>query len=189
MDARGLRKEIGKWPIEELLERVLGELAKSQAQVRRLEAENERLRKRLAQYEPEVAAEATAPPEAEGHGAKFSVEAEEKRRGKKPKRKRSPGRRPSRLKFEMAHTIALSTVPPCALIFLCGSSFSLFLSSVTFQAVNVAATITKRMATKALSCGLGLTTIIPNRPGYYATTLGRQGSANYCADVPTCWRI
>src|SRR6188508_1247708 len=25
--------------------------------------------------------------------------------------------------------------------------------------------------------------IIPNRPGYYATTLGRPGSANFCADL------
>ena len=105
MDARELRKEIGQRPVEELLERVLDELARTQSRLRRVEAENERLRKRLAQHEPEVAAEATPSPEAESNGAKFSIEAEEKRRAKKRKRKRSPGRRPSRLKFEMAQTI------------------------------------------------------------------------------------
>lgn len=105
MDARELRKEIGKRPVEELLERVLDELARTQARLRRVEAENERLRKRLAQYEPEAAAEATPSPKAESNGAKFSLEAEEKRRGLKRKRKRSPGRRPSRLKFEAAQTI------------------------------------------------------------------------------------
>ncbi len=105
MDARELRKEIGKRPVEELLERVLDELARTQTRLRRAEAEIERLRKRLAQYEPEVAAEASPSPEAESNGAKFSVEAEEQRRGKKRKRKRSPGRRPTRLKFEAAQTI------------------------------------------------------------------------------------
>lgn len=103
MDARELRKEVGKVPAEELLERILDELTKTQARLRRVEAENERLRKRLAQYEPEVAAE-TRPSPAGESGAKFSVEAEEQRRRKR-KRKRSPGRRPSRLKFAAAETI------------------------------------------------------------------------------------
>jgi transposase len=104
MDARELRKEVGKRPAEELLELVLDELAKTQARVRRLEAENERLRKRLKQYEPEVAAESSSTAAEEGN-AKFSLEAEEKRRRTKRKRKRSPGRRSSRLKFEAAETI------------------------------------------------------------------------------------
>jgi hypothetical protein len=78
--------------------------------VKRLQAEVDRLKQRLGQYEPEVLRETTSsPPETPPSSSRYSLEAEEQRRSKKQKRgrrkKKSPGRRPNRVKFADAdHT-------------------------------------------------------------------------------------
>jgi transposase len=103
MDAAEARREFqkGRLPVERLLEM----LERQERLIQRLTGEVQRLRERLAQYEPEVASErvpgsagnsddasATCPP-------RYSVEAEEKRRRRRKRKKKSPGRRPTSLKF------------------------------------------------------------------------------------------
>jgi transposase len=63
-----------------------------------------RLTQRLAQYEPEILHEATSRlPEAAPPSVHYSLDAEEKRRRPRRRRKKSPGRRPTHLKFADAH--------------------------------------------------------------------------------------
>jgi len=63
---------------------------------RRLEKELERLKERLAQYEPEVRNEPSG--SAAGAASDYSTTAETKRRSRQ-RRKKSPGRRPTEIKF------------------------------------------------------------------------------------------
>jgi transposase len=71
-----------------------------QQTIKRLKGENERLRQRLGQYEPEVLEEKETPSD---DTSQYSVEAEEKRRRKRKKRKKkSPGRRRTAAKFAAA---------------------------------------------------------------------------------------
>jgi hypothetical protein len=105
MDAGEARREFlkGRLPIERLLE----VLERQEQLIQRLTGEVQRLRERLAQYEPEVAREAVPGPSGKsGDSAttcspRYSVEAEEKRRRRKRKKK-SPGRRPTQFKFAEA---------------------------------------------------------------------------------------
>ena len=75
-------------------------VAKQQQIIQRLEAMVRRLTERLAQYEPEVQREGrprdgdSGPP-----GTSYSMDAEAKRRQRRRRRKKSPGRRPTELKF------------------------------------------------------------------------------------------
>lgn len=71
MDVRGLKRDVqrGAASIEQVLEVVL----RLDRRVRRLEAENSRLRGRLAQYEPDAARESSARDEAEEGGRRIGV--------------------------------------------------------------------------------------------------------------------
>src|SRR5437588_10004378 len=102
MDAREARKEFqaGRLPADQLLDL----LQRQEHLIQRLHAEVERLKRRLAQYEPEVRQEAT-PRERDDPtpSASYSLDAEQQRR--RPRRRRrhkSPGRRPTHLKFAQA---------------------------------------------------------------------------------------
>jgi transposase len=81
-------------------------LAKQQQTVQRLEGDVRRLTERLAQYEPEVQRErASRESEAKGPATSYSLEAETKRRRRRRRRKKSPGRRPTDLKFADAERL------------------------------------------------------------------------------------
>ena len=108
MEAREARAEFYKGRLS--AERLLELVERQERLIRRLTDEVQRLRQRLARYEPEVALEA-APSKwvetADGAAAgatRYSLEAEEKRRRRKRKKK-SPGRRPTHLKFADAQRL------------------------------------------------------------------------------------
>lgn len=99
------RTESRKVPLssEQLWERLDEQqrtIEKQQQFIRRLNAELDRLRRRLAQYEPEVMQEsASGRGDPQTSSKHYSLEAEEKRRRRRRRKKKSPGRRPTRLKF------------------------------------------------------------------------------------------
>lgn len=98
LDRRQLRRDarLGQVSVEQLLEIV----DKQEQTIQALRRENQRLLERLAQYEPEVRNQRSAPgTPAETALPSYSLEAEEKRRRRKPRRRKSPGRRPTELKF------------------------------------------------------------------------------------------
>jgi transposase len=101
MDAREAKMsfEAGQLSTEQLLEL----LQRQERLLQRMHTELQRLKQRLAQYEPEVLQEAD-PHEAEEPtpSASYSLDAEERRRQPRPRRKKSPGRRPTELKFAAA---------------------------------------------------------------------------------------
>ena len=76
-------------------------LAQEQQTIQRLEAKVERLTDRLAQYEPEVRRETTGRESASATpSTSYSIDAENQRRQRrKRRRKKSPGRRPTEVKF------------------------------------------------------------------------------------------
>ena len=77
-----------------------GEKEKLEGEKKRLAAELERFRKRLAQYEPEVWYEGKrTASDRERPSKSYSMGAEEKRRRGRRRRKKSPGRRPTEVKF------------------------------------------------------------------------------------------
>src|SRR5947209_5401522 len=98
IDLRQLRHDalIGQVSVEQLLDVI----DKQQQTIQGLRRDKQRLLERLAQYEPEVAnagstaqASPTPPPS-------YSVDAEiKRRRGRRRRRQKSPGRRPTELKF------------------------------------------------------------------------------------------
>jgi transposase len=84
-------------------EKLEGEKEKLEGEKRRLEAELDRFRRRLAQYEPDVWYEGKrAASDRERPSKSYSVGAEEKRRRGRRRRKKSPGRRPTEVKFAEA---------------------------------------------------------------------------------------
>jgi transposase len=88
----------------ELVEHLLDEVERLQQTVRRLTTDNERLRQRLAQYEPEIGREAKPGPSAtDASTSHYSLDAEAKRRRRRHRQKKSSGRRPTSLKFADAH--------------------------------------------------------------------------------------
>jgi transposase len=92
----------GKLSVEQLLDII----AKLQKTNQRLEADKRRLAQRLAQYEPDAAAEATSPPSNEpAPDASYSVDAEDQRRRGRRGRKKSPGRTPTEVKFAEAEDV------------------------------------------------------------------------------------
>jgi hypothetical protein len=113
MNAREARLafEAGHLPVEQLLDL----LQRQERLIQALHAEVDRLKQRLAQYEPEVRQEATPRDRDEPTpSASYSVEAEQRRRRGR-RRKKSPGRRPTALKFAQAQAledIYPDNVPP-----------------------------------------------------------------------------
>ena len=103
MDAKEFRREVASRsvPLEELVERLLGRLEWLEKRVGTLEAENTRLKERLAQYEPLQGENAVSD---ETRDVNYSTAAEEKRRRRK-RRKKSSGRRPTAIKFEQATVV------------------------------------------------------------------------------------
>jgi hypothetical protein len=99
----------GSLSVERLLEIVEEQqrtIQKQQRTIERLKVEIDRLKERLGQYEPEVHGEGTPADDRSGSSSlEYSVGAEEKRRGKGRKRKRSPGRRPTEVKFAAAQCL------------------------------------------------------------------------------------
>jgi transposase len=87
-DARG-----GRLSIEQLLDII----ERQQQTIQRLQDERRRLSQRLAQYEPDAAKSSAAP--ATTPCASYSVDAESKRRQGRKRRKKSPGRQPTEVKF------------------------------------------------------------------------------------------
>jgi hypothetical protein len=81
------------------VEQVFDLLEKQEQTNRRLQAEIDRLKQRLAQYEPEVQSEGKQGDSPTGTSTRYSLEAEEKRRRRRRKKKKSPGRRKTHLKF------------------------------------------------------------------------------------------
>jgi transposase len=104
MDAREARTDFqaGRLSAEQLLDL----LERQERLVQHLHKELQRLKQRLAQYEPEILREPT-PTQADAPTptASYSVDAEEKRRRPRKRRKKSPGRRPTELKFAEAQQI------------------------------------------------------------------------------------
>jgi hypothetical protein len=98
IDLRQLRRDAldGQVSVEQLLDLV----EKQQQTIQGLRRENQRLQERLAQYEPEVGSAGSATPAGETPAPSYSLDAEAKRRrGRKRRRQKSPGRRPTALKF------------------------------------------------------------------------------------------
>lgn len=104
MDVRQMRKEFSKGRLSG--EQLLDIIDHLQQTVRRLEASNRRLTERLAQYEPEASRQTTSPAVSSEAPTttSYSVDAESKRRRRR-RRKKSPGRRPTELKFADAEQV------------------------------------------------------------------------------------
>lgn len=105
MDIRQIRQDAraGHLSVEQLLDII----EKLQQTIRRLQATNRRLEERLASYEPGVPHETSADAAAtaaETPTVSYSVDAENKRRRRR-RRKKSPGRRPTELKFADAERL------------------------------------------------------------------------------------
>jgi transposase len=102
-----LRKQLSIVDLLEIVEQQQQTNDKQQQTIHRLQTEVQRLRKRLAQYEPEVGCEgmgreASAPT----LSGSYSLAAENQRRRKRRRRKKkSPGRRPTEVKFADAKRV------------------------------------------------------------------------------------
>jgi len=101
LDPQQLRRDArsGKVSVEGLLD-IIDRLRHS---IQRLQADHERLRQRLARYEPEAARDNQASAaNAATPNASYSIDAENKRRQPRRRRKKSPGRQPTEVKFAAA---------------------------------------------------------------------------------------
>jgi transposase len=98
----------GRLSMEDLLD-LLDELDRlrghDRATIRRLTNEIDRLKERLAQFEPDITAEPMPAKTPEKPSIPYSLEAEEKRRRGRRRKKKSPGRRPTELKFAQAERL------------------------------------------------------------------------------------
>ena len=98
LDVRQLRQAVlnGQVSVEQLLEVI----DKQQQTIQGLRRDKHHLLERLAQYEPEVANAAATAPASSTPASSYSVDAEiKRRRGRRRRRPKSPGRRPTELKF------------------------------------------------------------------------------------------
>jgi uncharacterized coiled-coil protein SlyX len=97
MEASEARREFenGRLTIDQLFDL----LEEQHRTIRRLQAELERVKKRLAQYEPDIQRETRPAGPPSGNATQYSLQAEEKRRQRRRKKKKSPGRRKTRLKL------------------------------------------------------------------------------------------
>jgi transposase len=105
MDAREASKEFEAGRLS--AEQVEQLLRRQECLIQHLHAEVQRLKQRLAQYEPEILREPT-PTQADPpspSASSYSVDAEEQRRRPRKRRKPSPGRRPTERKFAEAQQI------------------------------------------------------------------------------------
>lgn len=101
IDLRQLRSDAlsGRLSVEQLLDII----ERQQQSIKCLQTERRRLTQRLAQYEPEAArAQQTPATNAATPNASYSVDAETKRRQGRKRRKKSPGRQPTEVKFAEA---------------------------------------------------------------------------------------
>jgi transposase len=99
IDLRQLRRDALRGQVS--VEQLLDVIDRQQQTIHGLRRENQRLQERLARYEPEaLSASSAANPGAPA--APYSLDAEAKRRRRRRRRKRSPGRRPTELKFAAA---------------------------------------------------------------------------------------
>jgi transposase len=99
LDLRQLRSEVEGGRVT--AERLLDIIERQQQTIQRLQAEQQRLTARLAQYEPAAADAAKTP--AGGSGVSYSIAAEAKRRRRgRHRRPKSPGRQPTEVKFAEA---------------------------------------------------------------------------------------
>jgi uncharacterized coiled-coil protein SlyX len=103
MDVREARREFQKGQLT--AEQLLDLLEQQDKTIRRLQAELDRLKQRLAQYEPESQRDIKGANPGSDAGTQYSLEAEEKRRRRRKKKKKSPGRRPTQLKFADAQCV------------------------------------------------------------------------------------
>jgi transposase len=88
--------QAGRLTAEQLLEL----LERQERLIQRLHTEVERLKQRLAQYEPDSRSEPSVPESRQGSpSAAYSFEAEQRRRRSHRRRHKSPGRQPTQLKF------------------------------------------------------------------------------------------
>lgn len=105
MNAHEARREFeaGRLPAETVFDM----LERQERLVHHLQTELQRVRQRLAQYEPDVLQDNTPPSPQPTSTAAYSLHAEEQRRRRgRPQRPRSsPGRRPTELKFSQAHCV------------------------------------------------------------------------------------
>src|SRR5947209_16921583 len=93
-DFSGLREllEAGQLSTEQLLQL----LQRQERVIQHLQAEIQRLKQWLAQYEPDVLQDSKrTPPDPQTPSASYSLDAEEQRRRHRKRRKKSPGRRPT----------------------------------------------------------------------------------------------
>jgi transposase len=97
MNAREARTEFQRQRLT--VEQLFDLLEQQEQTIRRLQAEIDRLKQRLAQYEPEIQSEIKRDDTPSGAATRYSLEAEEKRRRRRKKKKKSPGRRKTHLKF------------------------------------------------------------------------------------------
>jgi transposase len=75
-------------------------VASGEETIRRLKYELDRIKQRLAPYEPAIQREATPSTLKPGRSSShYSLESEERRRRRRRRKKKSPGRRPTQLKF------------------------------------------------------------------------------------------
>lgn len=100
LDLRRLRSDAfcGRLSVAQLLDVI----ERQQQTIQRLQAERQRLRQRLAQYEPAANQDEQTATAATGSNASYSVEAEIRRRCRRKRRQGSPGRRPTEMKFAEA---------------------------------------------------------------------------------------
>ena len=96
MNAREARTEFQRQRLT--VEQLFDLLEQQEQTIRRLQAEIDNLKQRLAQYEPEIQSEIKRDDAPSGAATRYSLEAEEKRRRRR-KKKKSPGRRKTHLKF------------------------------------------------------------------------------------------
>jgi transposase len=103
MNASEARREFeaGRLPVEQLLDL----LERQERLIQHLYAEVEHLKQRLAHYEPEVRSETSSRErDRPTPSASYSLQAEQRRRQRR-RRKKSPGRRPTELKFADVHHV------------------------------------------------------------------------------------
>jgi transposase len=98
IDLRQLRRDAREGLVS--VEQLLDLIDKQQQTIQGVRRENQRLLERLAQYEPEVRNAGTvATPTTAVPTPSYSLDAEERRRRPKRRCKKSPGRRPTEMKF------------------------------------------------------------------------------------------
>jgi transposase len=102
LDAQQLRRDALNGQVS--VERLLDIIDQQRQAIKRLQADNQRLRQRLTQYEPEVARD-NPQALATASNASYSVDAEDKRRRPRRRRRKSPGRQPTEVKFAAAERV------------------------------------------------------------------------------------